>query len=856
MRKRTVQSVLARRHMFKNGGMVPPQAQPAGILASSPSLVDAVSNDALSDMGGGTLSMAQGGAAVNMQPSYVFNQGGIAKFANGGAYYDSPAIRMQSRPDQQLLKAAGVAPDALTVDRMPAGIKVGGSQFIPVETTVSEIINESPIQKYNRIFNPDIDPDSIKNPLPPEKTSRFDKLMFGISNKLKSSGSTIGDVYDYAMEPGGSNKTFGQISAINTMVRRRPDLASVIEDFSSRIIQQNPKISERELNVIVAGALSEQQEGVGGYDPNSVESQAGMGAVGDGGAEEYLFNKYAQPYREQSEELAAEDEFERFRKGYLGEGLVDQEGGVAQGLPIEDPSPESVVPGIEKVKVKEETDIEGILPPKIKPSAPEKPGDLPADASQKANQTIKQIQAAAEAGESEDVKKGIEEYAAEFKAAMPEYEGKSQYESGMDFVKMGMAIAAGQSPNAIENISKGVLATIDNFTGDEKEKRLYKRQVALSGAKYALQKVSKDEDRALALAKEGRGLKTVFALQDILKPDGSLKAKKGTSFFLTNDEYHSGVYDGQFEAGTALALERLKTSAKDSVSILQKGLRNVIGQTRKGGPSDKLIQDRVDKYTTDATEIGSLATQIALIDSSAKINNKGQAVGLGPYLARKVNAVYNAFNIDRKDDGSHINFSNLTDEKINKADISDARKNRFKAARKLYEKLDKKQLEQSLTGSWANTGQESERFLAQQQEIANLLIKEILGEGSKNVSNIDRQLASEIVGLYTGFSSITADPTIIGERLNRIRNRVLTSYERTRTSMRGIETQFSNFLERDEKTLASERLKPIRRDALSAASRGLSNVGQQSPKQNLGGYKGSKYRKETGKDGVVRYVFK
>jgi len=84
MRNRTIQSVLARRHMFNNGGMVPPTPKASGILASSPSLVDAVSNDALSDMGGGTLSMAQGGAAVNMQPNYVFNQGGIAKFGSGG----------------------------------------------------------------------------------------------------------------------------------------------------------------------------------------------------------------------------------------------------------------------------------------------------------------------------------------------------------------------------------------------------------------------------------------------------------------------------------------------------------------------------------------------------------------------------------------------------------------------------------------------------------------------------------------------------------------------------------------------------------------------------------------------------
>ena len=94
MRKRTVQSVLARRSMFNNGGMVSPPDQATGILGSSPSLIDAVSNDALSDMGGGTLSMAQGGAAVNMQPSYVFNQGGIAKFDNGGMSTNNVVVKV------------------------------------------------------------------------------------------------------------------------------------------------------------------------------------------------------------------------------------------------------------------------------------------------------------------------------------------------------------------------------------------------------------------------------------------------------------------------------------------------------------------------------------------------------------------------------------------------------------------------------------------------------------------------------------------------------------------------------------------------------------------------------------------
>tara|TARA_R110000850_G_scaffold169729_2_gene295012 strand:- start:209 stop:739 length:531 start_codon:yes stop_codon:yes gene_type:complete len=35
------------------------------------------------------------------------------------------------------------------------------------------------------------------------------------------------------------------------------------------------------------------------------------------------------------------------------------------------------------------------------------------------------------------------------------------------------------------------------------------------------------------------------------------------------------------------------------------------------------------------------------------------------------------------------------------------------------------------------------------QKVANSMIQEILGEGSKNLSNVDRQLAAEIVGLFS-----------------------------------------------------------------------------------------------------------
>lgn len=63
------------------------------------------------------------------------------------------------------------------------------------------------------------------------------------------------------------------------------------------------------------------------------------------------------------------------------------------------------------------------------------------------------------------------------------------------------------------------------------------------------------------------------------------------------------------------------------------------------------------------------------------------------------------------------------------------------------------------------------------EEVANTLIQQILGEGSKNLSNVDRSLAQEIVGLYTtGASGVTGyafvNEDVLLKRLQRIHNKV------------------------------------------------------------------------------------
>ena len=90
---------------------------------------------------------------------------------------------------------------------------------------------------------------------------------------------------------------------------------------------------------------------------------------------------------------------------------------------------------------------------------------------------------------ADEVKKdALDTYVSRFMEAMPEYKGKSKFEKGMDLAKLGMAIAAGESPNAIQNISKGFLAMGDTFTEDAKEKRAYEQQIELSASKYALER--------------------------------------------------------------------------------------------------------------------------------------------------------------------------------------------------------------------------------------------------------------------------------------------------------------------------------------------------------------------------------
>ena len=92
----------------------------------------------------------------------------------------------------------------------------------------------------------------------------------------------------------------------------------------------------------------------------------------------------------------------------------------------------------------------------------------------------------------------------EFTQNAPKYEG---LDKGLAIAKIGFAMAAGQSPDAITNIAKALESGADMFIKDKKQKDDFNRQVQLSALKYGLQEKSKIASENRLIAKERRGFK-------------------------------------------------------------------------------------------------------------------------------------------------------------------------------------------------------------------------------------------------------------------------------------------------------------------------------------------------------------
>ena len=504
-RRAPVRSVLAERRMFSNGGMLPIstpfQNTPSGILASSSPLIDSVSQEILAPLTGGPMPMAEGGVAK-------FEHGGVHGIPTREEWY-----KMLNQPPP------GVTVSEKVIEKVPA--------------------------------------------LPGGQITYQDKVNFG--NELRKA-MKLRDEALQALQPSGTSEfgrgvsEFGRdiVENVETLFRTGPEVsAAQIKRDAARAEAKAERLKE-------VGFDSEEAQQA---EISRISNLPPSFWLGKSGADERTIDYWNQaglpsdyqkrfPTVSTDEVVSAEGPVRTDIQEFLeGEDVISSEGLPYEGdsdaieavVPAAEPvvpAAEPVVPAAEPAAKVTDTDrplddtqlfLEQGLITDFKGKAPSEEEESAAKAEKKAvsDQTLLEI---ANAAENQNVDRDMSFFKKRFIDEVGEYEGKTEYEKGLDFLKLGMSIAAGASDNAVENISRGVYATIDEFGVDEEQKRDFNRKVKFSAVQYALSNVAREEaqgeadkrklyffyDQDTKTKAKPYGDLVAHSLADILDNDGKL----------------------------------------------------------------------------------------------------------------------------------------------------------------------------------------------------------------------------------------------------------------------------------------------------------------------------------------------
>jgi len=291
---------------------------------------------------------------------------------------------------------------------------------------------------------------------------------------------------------------------------------------------------------------------------------------------------------------------------------------------------------------------------------------------------------------------------------MKEFIGKApEYEGispGLARMKIGFAIAAGKSADGIQNIANGLSLGADILIKDKSEKDAFNRQVRLSALQYGLGEISKERAENRLINRENRKQNYFVADKDIVHPETGEKIEEGGLVALTTGYINKNGLPSNVTT-TELAKAAIDTKIAIEKLIQKQKKENILDVDKA-----VILQEKVNESVINFTSANTLKE---LVEGNTIRNAEGSITGIQPAFLDLVNKVAVAAGIE-------------LDQK--------------------YENVAK--------------------YNSDMRRVSNLLLKDLLGEGSKNVSNIDRELADEIVGLYRTY--ITTDPDILNDKLQNI----------------------------------------------------------------------------------------
>ena len=221
---------------------------------------------------------------------------------------------------------------------------------------------------------------------------------------------------------------------------------------------------------------------------------------------------------------------------------------------------------------------------------------------------------------------------AEFTENAPQYEGMNR---GLAIAKIGFAMAAGQSPNAISNIAKALSDGADMFIKDKKDRDAFTRQVKLAGLQYGLGEIGKQRAEQRAIDQEGRALKTYIAEEDMVVNGREVKA--GDPFAISVGYIReNGIPSG---ATTPELIKAAAEKASAGGKLIDEAIKNGTLSNKDGRAESEAFQKSVKNVIGAETAIGLLEnTYIDVVD--------GNVTGGGAALKNLLQKGGNIFGIE------------------------------------------------------------------------------------------------------------------------------------------------------------------------------------------------------------------
>jgi hypothetical protein len=665
-----MKKTVANRRMFRQGGAV--NSGPTGILASSPSLIDAVAQDAMNVQGGPTVRMADGGIVRGSAARLPQNlderiqlilqrrsPGRLPEFLNPPPLSELPspvtAVEATMKPRSERLSGEELL-----------NLSLGARTILPPEIS-DEIIEypATPVRSGQSSLPPStVMRSNIDDPVYDMETLTAEYLQGDPDNVVKEYLRSIAGTPAYG-------KIFSALQDAEMQAQQSGEVPTTAVPLGFEDFEQQDVDPEMGTSDVIGPRVD---------DPTVSDTVGEPGEEGGG-------DKVSVP---------------KTAKGPAFNEGVDT---------VMGPGDEFEDPNAGKYKMAGE-------------------------------EAVNQIKEAAKSGNEEETKNKLEDYINEFKSAIPEYEGKSEAEKGFDLVKMGMAVAAGESPEAITNISKGVLATIDNFTEDEKAKRAYKQQVAMSAAKYGLENVRRDRTAAAALAKERRARVEYVANKSGVDPRSGRKFKKGDVLTFSAGDIHDGAL-GDFAPGTVV-LPKTFSDIQSGIAASNKALL-------KGKIKYSEFQKDRELYGELSKNYVSGMQMKLLLGDAAKVieEDPGNVLGATGFIKKASDSVLNTLGFRTEEERA----------------------------------------------SYLKGLGKGKEFDALMKQISTKMITQILNEGNRTISDADRQRVDELVGSYGDYiSNVPGSLSALRIKMTGLAKSIDQGILESEAQMNTIESSYNNAL--------------------------------------------------------------